>query len=201
MEKHIAPWQILESRMSYEDRWLRVRSDTCRTAQGYIVEPYHVMEYLDWVNVLALTTDGQVITVREYRHGVGQVLRGLPGGGVETRDQSPLAAMQRELLEETGYGGGQFFGVGQSFPNTGNQNNTLWSFLAVGVVKLQGQQLDEAEHIEIVLQDFAEFNQEVWSGAIPLQSLHLATIGLASHFIKQSKLPELEVLRRALQQR
>jgi len=198
MESNVAPWHILESNMSYEDRWLRVRTDTCRTVQGRVIESYHVVESPDWVNVLALTTAGQVITVREYRHGVRQILRGLPGGGVEAWDQSPLAAIQRELLEETGYSGGQFFEVGHSYPNAGNQNNTLWSFLAVDMVKSQEQNLDETENIEIVLQDFGEFSRQAWSGEIPLQALYLATLGLASHFISRSELPQLDAIRRTL---
>src|SRR5207244_57426 len=108
---------------------------------------YHVAESPPWVNVVALTPDMQVVLVREYRHGVGQVLLGLPGGGVEKRDESPLMAIQRELLEETGYGGGQFYEIGQSYPNAASQDNILYSFLALNVQKAQKEQnLDEAEN-------------------------------------------------------
>lgn len=196
MESSLAPWRVLESSMSYEDRWLRVRTDTCQTGQGRVIESYHVIENPEWVNILALTTTGQVITVREYRHGAGQILRGLPGGVVETWDQSPLAAMQRELLEETGYGGGQFFEIGHSYPNASNQNNILWSFLAINVVQSQNQRLDETENIEIVLQDFGDFSRQAWNGEIPLQALYLATLGLAEHFILRSKLPPLAAIHR-----
>src|SRR5258708_14096560 len=196
MESNLTPWHVLESSMSYEDRWLRVRTDICKTAQGRVIESYHVIENPEWVNILAVTATGQVITVREYRHGAGQILRGLPGGVVEAWDQSPLAAMQRELLEETGYGGGQFFEVGHSYPNAGNQNNILWSFLAINVVQSQKQQLDETENIEIVLQDFGDFSRQAWNGEMPLQALYLATLGLAEHFILRSSLPQLDAVRR-----
>jgi 8-oxo-dGTP pyrophosphatase MutT (NUDIX family) len=196
MESNVTPWRVIESSMSYEDRWLRVRTDTCQTDQGRVIESYHVIENPEWVNILALTTTGQVITVREYRHGAGQILRGLPGGVVETWDQSPLAAIQRELLEETGYGGGQFFEIGHSYPNASNQNNILWSFLAINVVQSQNQRLDETENIEIVLQDFGDFSRQAWNGEIPLQALYLATLGLAEHFILRSKLPPLDAIHR-----
>jgi 8-oxo-dGTP pyrophosphatase MutT (NUDIX family) len=196
MESNVTPWRVIESNMSYEDRWLRVRTDTCQTGQGRVIESYHVIENPEWVNILALTTTGQVVTVREYRHGAGQILRGLPGGVVETWDQSPLAAIQRELLEETGYGGGQFFEIGHSYPNASNQNNILWSFLAINVVQSQTQRLDETENIEIVLQDFGDFSRQAWNGEIPLQALYLATLGLAEHFILRSKLPPLDAIRR-----
>ena len=196
MESNVTPWRVIESSMSYEDRWLRVRTDTCQTGQGRVIESYHVIENPEWVNILALTTTGQVVTVREYRHGAGQILRGLPGGVVETWDQSPLAAIQRELLEETGYGGGQFFEIGHSYPNASNQNNILWSFLAINVVQSQNQRLDETENIEIVLQDFGDFSRQAWNGEIPLQALYLATLGLAEHFILRSKLPPLDAIHR-----
>ena len=200
MDEHLK-WKTLSSEYLSHETWFTVRKDTCERNDGTIVNNYYVFEFPEWATAFPITAEGKIIMTKQYRHALGEVGIELPGGCVDKTDASFEDAIKRELLEETGYGGSQFFCVGQSFPNTGSQNNTLWSFLAVGVVKLQGQQLDEAEHIEIVLQDFTDFNRDIWGGAIPLQSLHLATIGLASHFIKQSKLPELEALRRALQQR
>jgi 8-oxo-dGTP pyrophosphatase MutT (NUDIX family) len=200
MKSKLTPWDVLESTMSYEDPWLRVRSDRCRTPQGYVIEPYHVIEYSTWVNVLALASTGQVVLVQEYRHGVRQVLLGLPGGAVETKDENLCAAIQRELLEETGYGGGQFFEIGQSYANPSNQNNTVWSFLALNVSRLQEQHLDEAENIDIVLQDFISFSQQAWNGEIPMQAFHLATLGFATQFILRSNLPQIQTIRAKLLQ-
>ncbi len=194
----IAPWQVLRSTTTYEDRWLKVRTDTCKTPQGQIIDSWHVLECSTWVNVLALTPTGQVVLVQEYRHGAGQVLFGLPGGAVEAHDEHPLAAIQRELLEETGYGGGQFFEIGYSYANPSRQNNIVCSFLALNVSKLQAQTLDEEENIDVVLQDFASFSQQAWSGEIPLQALYLATLGFATHFLLHSDLPSLEPIRTIL---
>ncbi|GHO47453.1 NUDIX hydrolase [Ktedonospora formicarum] len=135
MPKDLAPWQVIESRISYEDRWLRLRTDTCKTAQGKIIESYHVVGALPWANVVALNTEGKIILVREYRHGAKKILLGLPGGAVESSDLNPLEAIQRELREVTGYSGGKFFQIGQCYANPSNQNNIVYSFLAVGVVQ------------------------------------------------------------------
>ena len=194
--REIASWQVLDSTISYEDRWLRVRTDRCITSEGKIIDAWHVLECSTWVNVLALTSSGQLVLVREYRHGVGQVLLGLPGGAVNGPDELPLVAIQRELLEETGYGGGQFFEIGHSYVNPGRQDNSVYSFLALDVVQSQEQQLDETEDIEIVLQDLYNFSREVWSGEIALQALYLATLGFATNFILKSDLPQLRMVRK-----
>lgn len=198
MQKDLAPWQVIASRISYEDRWLRLRTDTCKTAQGKIIESYHVVEAPPWVNVVALTDEGQIVLVREYRHGARQILLGLPGGAVEGSDRDPLEAIQRELCEETGYGGGEFFQVGQCYANPSNQNNLVYSFLALGVTQTRAQELDENEHIEIVVQDFADFRRRAWNGEIALQALYLTALGFAEHFIAQSELPQLRPIRESL---
>jgi ADP-ribose pyrophosphatase len=102
--------------------------------------------------------------------------------------------------EETGYGDSKFFEIGHSYANPASQNNILWSFLALDVFKAYEQDLDEAENIEIVLQDFVSFSQQAWSGEIPMQALHLATLGFATQFILRSNLPQLRDIRTQLLQ-
>lgn len=193
----VVPWQVLKSTISFEDPWLKLRTDRCQTSQGYIVETYHVIEPPAWVNIIALTASGQIVLVREYRHGIGQVLLGLPGGTMEP-DEPPLAAVQRELLEETGYTAGQFFEIGHSYANPAIQTNTVWAFLALDVFKAKDQNLDASEDIEIVLQDFVEFYRQSWNGGLPAQGLHLASLGFARRFIMQSELPQLQTIRQSL---
>jgi ADP-ribose pyrophosphatase len=165
-----------------------------------VIDPYHVIESSTWVNIIALTASGQIVLVREYRHGIQKVMLGLPGGGVETKDGNPLEAMQRELREETGYGGGTFFKLGWSYPNASNQNNIVWSFLALDVTQSHQQDLDENENIEVVLQDFVDFSEQAWKGEVDMQSMHLTTLGWTTQFILRSRLPQLHALRSRLLQ-
>src|SRR3989304_5703220 len=93
----IKPWKILESTYLRP----RIRVDKCEVANGKVFEPT-VLEFRPWANVLALTRNNEAVLVKQYRHGVRDILLELPGGIVDD-DENPLDAVRRELLEETGY--------------------------------------------------------------------------------------------------
>ena len=84
------PWRVLDSRIEYKDRFLAHRMDKCETPHGQIVDPYHVIELPNWVNMVAVTEDHQVLMVREYRHGIGEVVFGLPSGTVDPGETEPM---------------------------------------------------------------------------------------------------------------
>ncbi|MFJ2541409.1 NUDIX domain-containing protein [Microbacterium sp. NPDC087589] len=93
---------MVGSDVVHADRWIRVRADDCRDADERSIAPYYVLEYADWISVLALDRESNAIVVEEYRHGAGLVAVGTIGGGVEA-GESPDAAAVRQLREETGY--------------------------------------------------------------------------------------------------
>lgn len=101
-------WTVLRSHYVLCDRWLKLRSDDCVTPGGNILAPYYVTERPDFVAVFAINTYGQVILVRQYRHGLRAMSLELPGGIIDAADSDPIVAARRELREETGYHGGQF---------------------------------------------------------------------------------------------
>src|SRR5664279_2839452 len=94
----IKPWKILESHYIHKI----VRIDKCELPNGMTLDGF-VLEYGDWATILAVTKQQQVVLVRQYRHGAQKVMLELPGGAMDARDESPLQAARRELLEETGY--------------------------------------------------------------------------------------------------
>lgn len=98
------PWRVLGSRVLVRDRWIDLRADRCVTARGIELDPFYVLGYADWVNAVALTPEGLVVTVRQYRHGIGRPVLELPGGAVDG-GEVPALAGARELVEETGYAG------------------------------------------------------------------------------------------------
>lgn len=166
----ITPWKILESRHLHE----HVRIDKCELPDGRVIDGF-VIEYGDWVNVVALTRDGQVVLVRQYRHGAQKVILELPGGVMDSEDDSPLEAARRELLEETGYASENFIQIGCVYPNPANQTNRIYFFLVLDARKVGSQSLDETEEIEVVLKSLEEVIAMAKNGEL-LQSMQVSAV-------------------------
>ncbi|AXL12464.1 NUDIX hydrolase [Microbacterium foliorum] len=148
MSRPPAPWRVVDSEIVVADRWIRVRADDCRDAEDLRIAPYYVLEYGDWISVLALDVDGNAIVVEEYRHGAGIIAVGTIGGGVEAGEAS-IAAAARELREETGFEAQEIVGLGSTWANFGNHTNRVHHFLARGCVRVSDQTLDESEAIAV----------------------------------------------------
>ena len=157
----ITPWKILES--SYIRP--RVRVDKCELANGKVFEPM-VFEFRRWANVFALTEKNEVVMIRQYRHGVQNIVWEFPGGIVEDSESVEDGA-RRELLEETGYNASTLVEVGRINPNPANHTNTLYALLASGATLVQEQHLDEAEEIEVHLVPLDEVIAMGKRGEIP----------------------------------
>lgn len=138
-------WKILESEYLIRRPWLTARRDRIALPNGRIHEEYYVLEYPTWVNVIALTAEGQMVMVRQYRHGLGQTAYELCAGTMDPADPSPLVAAQRELAEETGYTGGTWEEYMVLSPNPATSTNLCHTFLARGVTRTARPHLDETE--------------------------------------------------------
>ena len=117
---------------------------------GRIVPEYYVLEYPDWVNVIAITKDGRFVMERQYRYGADSTNYEIPCGVME-EGETPLQAAQRELQEETGYGGGEWKELMCISPNPTSMTNMTHCFVAEGVEKISGQNLDDTEDLEVHL--------------------------------------------------
>jgi len=194
----IEPWRIVASWVAYQDRWIKLRTDRCVDRSGRVVEAYHVLEFPGWINVVALTDQREIVLAREYRHGAGLVLTGLPSGGMEPGDPDPESAARRELEEETGYAGGTFLGLGSDHANPANQTNRAWSFLAVGVRPDGHRRPDPTEEIEVIVEDYVGFMARFWRGDVSVQVSHVAALHQAALRLMQVSGPADPALRRAL---
>ena len=142
-------WKVLESEYLIQRPWLTARRDKVELPDGRIIPAYYVLEYPDWVNVIAITKDGQFVMERQYRHAARKISLELPCGVME-EGETPLEAAQRELLEETGFGGGQWKKLMELSPNPSAMSNTTHCFLAIGVEKIAEQHLDETEELSVL---------------------------------------------------
>ena len=141
-------WKVLSSEYLFKRPWLTARRDTCQLPDGRVMDEYYVLEYPDFINVVAITKEDEMVLVRQYRHGLGRTCFELVAGCVE-KGEEPMKAAQRELEEETGFTGGEWTEIMTFTCNASAMNNLSHSFLAVGVERTKQQHLDATEDIEV----------------------------------------------------
>ncbi|HVT88831.1 MAG TPA: NUDIX hydrolase [Tepidisphaeraceae bacterium] len=168
-------WKVLDSKYISKRPWLTVRQDCVQLPSGATIDEYYVLEYSEWINVLAITDDDYIVMVRQYRHPLQQVYLELPGGVVDASDVNPEAAAKRELLEETGYGGGTWEHFMSLSANPSTHTNLTHSFLARSVVKLQEHAQEHTEDLRTHLLKLEEVQRIVLNGGI-IQALHAAPL-------------------------
>ena len=186
--------KVLESSYTFADSWLRLRGDRVRLADGRILPACHVFEYPDWVDVIALTAARNVVLVDQYRHAVGQIRTEFPAGAVDDAE-APLAAIKRELLEETGYASQEWHRLGSAAVNPVLQTNRIHCFLALGAQKVAEQDLDEGEAIRTHELPLSAFIERVEAGSLELPALQLASLHLLQGYLRRSTDPRLAALR------
>lgn len=150
MEQDEAKWTVLKSEYLIERPWLTARRDEVALPDGRIIPEYYVLEYPDWVNVIAITRDGRFVMERQYRHAYGKTNFELPCGVMEP-GETPLEAAKRELQEETGYGNGEWEELMVLSANPSTMTNVTHCFLATNVEKIYDQQLDATEDLTVHL--------------------------------------------------
>lgn len=171
-------WKVDASHHVLEDRWIRVRADDCTTAEGAKVAPYYVLEYPDWVQVVAVSPQGQVLMVRQYRHAWGDYSVELPAGAMDPSDTGVLAAAARELIEETGCVGDSLEVIGSFSPNPATHANTIHTVLVKGAREVQAHADDPTERIEHFWVSPGEALELMRSGVM-ITSIQMASLFLA----------------------
>ena len=151
-------WKIIDSEYIIRRPWLTARRDTVQLPDGRINDEYYILEYPDWVNVIAITKGGEFVMERQYRPGSGCVCWEIPCGVIED-GESPLEGARRELLEETGYGNGEWTKLMKISANPGAMTNFTHCYLATGVEKIAEPHLDATEDLQVTLFSREELEQ------------------------------------------
>jgi ADP-ribose pyrophosphatase len=161
----IKPWKRVRSGPSRSFRVFSIRTDTTLSPRTGSKHNFYVIESRDWINVIPLTDDHQVVMIRQYRHGSREVTLEIPGGLVDP-GEPPKKAAVRELLEETGYQAEDVVKIGMSNPNPAIFNNHCYTFMARNVTKVREPMPDQTEDIEVVLIPLADIPELIRKGEI-----------------------------------
>ena len=132
-DKEERKWKVLRSEYLFRRPWLTVRRERIGLPGGGEIPEYYVLEYPDWVNTIARTCTGEFVGVRD------------------PQDATPEAAARRELLEETGFGGGQWSELMVVSANPSTQTNLTHCFVATDVERISEQHLESTEDLTVHL--------------------------------------------------
>ncbi len=161
----MAAWERQYDGEAYDFKIFKLRWHTAVSPRTGVAGRYVTLEVPDWVNLVAITAAREMIMVWQYRHGVDRYTLEIPAGIVEPGEE-PLAAMQRELAEETGYVSTRWSTLGSVHPNPAYQGNVCHHFLALDCEKLGEQHLDAGEDIEVRLVPIADVPRLIGDGTL-----------------------------------
>jgi len=173
-------WQRVFERSLQRTRIFELRSERFVSPRTQQAVDAVVAEALDWVNVVALTPDQQLVMVRQFRFGADEVTLEIPGGMVDP-GEAPVQAAQRELREETGYQASRWTSLGFTSPNPAFIRNRLHCFLAEGCERVGDQQQDAGEHIEVELHPASAIEAMIASGQVQHALVEVAFLKLSLH--------------------
>ncbi|HET9987656.1 MAG TPA: NUDIX hydrolase [Kofleriaceae bacterium] len=141
---------------------------------------FSLIEAVDWINVIALTSDGDVVLIRQFRVGTNEICLEIPGGMVDP-GETPAEAAARELAEETGYTSARWQPLGRVSPNPAIMTNHLYTFLARDAVQTSPPRPDGSEVIAVETATLAECHAAIRDGRID----HALVIAAFAHLAFQ----------------
>jgi 8-oxo-dGTP pyrophosphatase MutT (NUDIX family) len=183
----IKPWKKISSKPAGDFRIFSIRSDVKISPRTGKEHDFYVIDAVNWVNVIAVTPDQQLVMVEQYRHGSNTVELEIPGGLMDAGEISPIDAGVRELREETGYEGGQARVIGQVWANPAIMSNTCFTVMVENCRCVHQVEWDHGEDMITRLVPVSEIPSLVASGKIqhPLVAVALYHFELLQRGLKK----------------
>mgnify|MGYP001803525247 FL=1 len=144
-------WNLVQSEMALNHPWCKVRRDKIELPNGKVIDGYFVNIRPDVAIILPITSNQEIVCVKQYRHGIGDFFIELPAGGFNPEQESAEFAAIRELEEETGYVASQVKKIATFYDKPSKDTNQLHLYLAKNVQKTGKLKLDITEEIEVIL--------------------------------------------------
>jgi 8-oxo-dGTP pyrophosphatase MutT (NUDIX family) len=186
LSREILPWKIVRTEPCADYRIFKVRKDITvspRTAQAHDM---FIIESADYVNIIPLTPQNEVVLVEQFRHGTKEIALETPGGLAELAGESHLECARRELLEETGYAAAELLTIGEVRPNPAVQSNRMFYVLARDCRKVAEPAPDHAEDIAVHLVPLTEIPRLIRGRRIS-HALVVTAFYFLNEYLRQSQ--------------
>lgn len=162
----IKPWTRISTKPLGDFRVFTVRADEKISPRTNQPHEFFILDCVNWVNVVAVTADEQLVMIEQFRHGSNTVELEIPGGTMDPLDASPLATGVRELREETGYEGTDACIIGEIFPNPAIMSNVCFTVLVQNCELHHELQMDSGEDLITRLVPITEIPELIAGGKI-----------------------------------
>lgn len=163
--RRIEPWFELLTELQLDCPVFKVERSTARSPVDASEHRFFRLQAPDWAQIVPVTGNGEIVMVRQYRHGSRSVGLEIPAGQVDLGETAAQAAA-RECLEETGYRAGELTPLIDINPNPALFANRLYAFYTLDVQQVDEIQNTATEQTEVVLVPRAEIPELLRSGAI-----------------------------------
>ena len=161
----VRKWDKVSSEFLIENKIFKLREDKVISPKKESEHPVWVIDTPNWVNIIPITENNEVILVNQHRFGTEKLTLEIPGGMVD-EGEDPMNAATRELAEETGYTSTQIIEIGRVEPNPALMSNYTYSYLALNASQTAEQKLDGMEDIEILKKHIDEIPLLIEKGEI-----------------------------------
>jgi ADP-ribose pyrophosphatase len=175
----IKEWELIESKIDKDYKVFKINAEIALSPRTNKIGQFYTIDTNDWVNIIPMTSNDEVVMIKQYRHGSKEITLEIPGGLVDEGDHREAAL--RELLEETGCAGENIELLGSVNPNPAIFNNLCHTYLVKNIKKVAEMNLDPDEDIEVTYMPIHAIPSLIEKGTI---SHALVVVGFYFYFMK-----------------